>query len=109
MSEDPLDLNFSMFELRRAITNACQTTPGKDGVCYKMLEHMTDDTLGMVLKLFNRFWDTGQLPSVWKQAIIVPVLKPGKNSSNPSSYRPIALTSHLCKVIVRTGVGSGRK
>ena len=78
MSEDPLDLNFSMFELRRAITNACQTTPGKDGVCYKMLEHMTDDSLDMVLKLFNRVWDTGQLPSAWKQEIIVPVLKPGK-------------------------------
>jgi len=31
---DPLDLPFSMFELRRAIMGAHQTTPGKDGVCY---------------------------------------------------------------------------
>lgn len=91
MSGDPLDLFFSMFELRRAISSARQTTPGKDGVCYNMLAHMTENTLGIVLRLFNRVWDTGLLPSVWKQAIIVPVLKPGKDSS---IYRPIALTSN---------------
>lgn len=90
-----------MFELRRAIVSAKQTTPGKDGVCYKMLAQMTDKTLEIVLKLFNQIWDTGQLPLVWKEAIIVPVLKPGKDPSDPSSYRPIALTSHLCKIMER--------
>ncbi len=50
-----------MFDLRRAIISARQTTPGKDGVCYKMLAHMTDKTLKIVLKLFNQIWDTGQL------------------------------------------------
>ena len=54
-----------------------------------------------MLKLFNRVWDSGQLPSVWKQAIIIPVPKPGKDPSDPSSYRPIALTSHLCKIMER--------
>lgn len=98
---DQLDLHFSMFELRRAIISARQTTPGKDGVCYKMLEHMTDNTLVIVLRLFNRVWDSGQLPSVWKEAIIVPIRKPGKDPSDPSSYRPIALTSHLCKIMER--------
>ena len=45
MTTDPIDLPFSMFELRRAINNARQTTPGKDRVCYKMLENMSDHTL----------------------------------------------------------------
>ena len=53
------------------------------------------------MRLFNRIWDSGQLPAVWKQAIIVPILKPGKNPSDPSSYRPIALTSHLGKIMER--------
>ena len=39
MSGDPLDLHFSMFELKKAIARARQTTPGKDGVCYAMFEH----------------------------------------------------------------------
>ena len=101
LSGDPLDLHFIMFELKKAIVRARQTTPGKDGVCYAMLEHMTENSLSVVLKLFNRVWDSGQLPSVWKQAIIIPVPKPGKDPSDPSSYRPIALTSHLCKIMER--------
>ena len=92
-----------MFKLKKAIVSARQTTPGKDGVCYTMLEHMTENSLSthyLVLKLFNRLWDSGQLPSVWK-AIIIPVPKPGKDPSDPASYRPIALTSHLCKIMER--------
>ncbi|XP_064462135.1 uncharacterized protein LOC135372457 [Ornithodoros turicata] len=37
------------------------------------------------------------MPSAWKTATIIPILKPGKDSSTPSSYRPIALTSCIGK------------
>ena len=40
-------------------------------------------------------------PSSWKEAIIIPVPKPGKDHSNSSNYRPIALTSCLCKTMER--------
>ena len=30
---------------------------------------------------------------------MVPILKPGKNPSDLSSYRPIALTAVLCKIM----------
>ena len=35
------------------------------------------------------------------EACIVPILKPGKVGSDPSSYRPITLTSVLCKIMER--------
>ncbi len=100
-SGEDLDLPFTLFELRRAISNARQTSPGKDGICYSMLAHMTDRALEAVLRLFNEIWDTGKLPSKWKESVIVPILKPGKDASNPSSYRPIALTSQLGKTMER--------
>src|SRR6218665_3882154 len=34
-------------------------------------------------------------------AIILPHLKPNKNAANPDSYRPISLTSTMCKVMER--------
>lgn len=37
----------------------------------------------------------------WKEAIIIPIRKPGKDGSRPGSYRPIALTSHICKLMER--------
>ena len=32
---------------------------------------------------------------------MIPVLKPGKDPTNPTKYRPIALTSCICKTIER--------
>ncbi|GFV93044.1 probable RNA-directed DNA polymerase from transposon X-element [Trichonephila clavipes] len=34
-------------------------------------------------------------PTQWQEAIVIPILKPGKDPKNPLSYRPIALTSCL--------------
>ncbi|GBN07685.1 putative RNA-directed DNA polymerase from transposon X-element [Araneus ventricosus] len=36
-------------------------------------------------------------PNQWKTAIVAPILKPGKNPRDPSSYRPISLLSSLSK------------
>lgn len=76
-----------------------QTTPGKDGICYSMLGHMEDVTLE--IRLFNMVWNAGKLPLIWKQAVIVPIPKPGKDPSDPTSHRPIALTSQLGKTMER--------
>jgi len=40
-----------------------------------------------------------QLPS--RQSYVVPIPKPRKDTSNPTNYRPIALTSCVCKVMER--------
>lgn len=92
-SGEDLDLPFTRFELRRAILKARQTSPGKDGVCYSVRAHLTDSALEAVLRLFNKIWNTGKLPPIWKESVIIPILQPGKDSSNPTSYRPVALTS----------------
>ena len=39
-----------------------------------------------------------ELPQQWKSSIICPIPIPRKNPSDPESYRPIALTSCLCKL-----------
>ncbi len=54
------------------------------------------DTL---LSLMNSSWKQGSLPDSWKEATIIPIIKPNKDSSLPASYRPISLTSALCKVM----------
>ena len=55
----------------------------------------------VVLRLFNKIWDTGKIPTSWKQSVVVPTIKPGKDPSNPSSDRPIAFTSQLGKTMER--------
>ena len=45
--------------------------------------------------------ETGQIPSSCQEATITPIPKPGKDQSNPTNYRPIALTSCICKTMER--------
>jgi Reverse transcriptase (RNA-dependent DNA polymerase) len=55
----------------------------------------------ILLDLYNNIWHTGNFPPSWSEATIVPLPKPDKDHSSPDSYRPIALTSCMCKTFER--------
>ncbi|GFT65494.1 putative RNA-directed DNA polymerase from transposon BS [Trichonephila clavipes] len=67
-----------------------------------MLRHLHPNSLANILFLFNRVWKEHCFPSSWREAIVIPILKPGKVATDPLSYRPIALTSCFCKTFERT-------
>ena len=91
----------TLHELEMVLHSTKPSTAGPDGIHYRMLTHLHPSTLDIILYLFNRVWQEGRLPRAWKVATIVPLLKPGKDASSPSSYRPIALTSCLSKTFER--------
>ncbi|GFX13664.1 probable RNA-directed DNA polymerase from transposon X-element [Trichonephila clavipes] len=97
----PYNCDFDMFELKRALSSAHNTSPGPDGISYVLLRHLNEDSLVSLLYLFNRIWREQVYPTQWQEAIVIPILKPGKDPKNPLSYRPIALTSCLCKTLER--------
>ncbi|GFW35280.1 probable RNA-directed DNA polymerase from transposon X-element [Trichonephila clavipes] len=97
----PYNCDFDMFELKRALSSAHNTSPGPDGISYEFLRHLNEDSLVSLLYLFNRIWREQVYPTQWQEAIVIPILKPGKDPKNPLSYRPIALTSCLCKTLER--------
>ncbi|KAK2724151.1 hypothetical protein QYM36_000869 [Artemia franciscana] len=53
------------------------------------------------IKLLKESIKEGYVPLLWKKAAIIPILKPQKDPTSPKSYRPIALTSCLCKLMER--------
>lgn len=63
-----------------------------------MLRHLPDSARQVLLDLLNASWLQQQLPKDWKHSKVVPILKPGKDPSKPDSYRPIAMTSCVCKL-----------
>ncbi|KAK7877307.1 hypothetical protein WMY93_031957 [Mugilogobius chulae] len=98
---EEMDSLFTMEEMLRALKDTKSTAPGKDQICYVMLKHLGKGALMKLLCLMNRVWIQGELPCAWKEAVIVPIRKPGKDPSKPANYRPIALTSNLCKLMER--------
>jgi len=48
--------------------------------------------------LFNFLLRVGHFPLNWKLATVILIKKPGKDKSNPDSYRPISLLTSLSKI-----------
>lgn len=92
---------FSLTELQTALKSAHDSATGPDNVHYQMLKHLPESALETLLQIFNNIWLTGDFPTIWSEATIIPIPKPGKDHSDPGNYRPIALTSCLCKTFER--------
>jgi hypothetical protein len=74
---------------------------GPDNIKNEMLQHLGNSALGTLLDIFNLSWRQGQIPQCWKEAIMMPILKKGKNRSTVLSYRSINKTSCSCKLMDR--------
>ena len=90
---------FTVMELKTALKSSSNTAPGEDKTSYPMLRHLSESALEFLLYMYNVIWRTGDFPGVWRDAVVLPFLKPGKDPTIPESYRPIALTSCVCKLM----------
>ena len=72
---------------------------GPDNVHPKLLKSLADSFsfVSSVTKLFRTCVATGKIPSLWKEANVVALFKKG-SKMDPLNYRPVSLTSILCKV-----------
>ena len=67
-----------------------------------LIKSADDEVLEAVNNLFQKPWQERMLPQQWKTAKLKLLKKPGKpNYHNPSSYRPVTLTSVLGKCMER--------
>ena len=90
---------FTLTEITSAISSLRSVAEGPDGIHNEMLRHLPRCAVLAVLSLFNRIWQEGEFPPAWREATIIPILKPGKTGEDPLHYRPISLTSSLCKLM----------
>ena len=92
---------FSLLELTSAIRGLRSVSEGPDGVHNDMLRHLPEVALKVLLAVFNDIWRKGEFPASWREATVIPILKPGKTGMDPLHYRPISLTSSICKLMER--------
>lgn len=93
---------FSMAELRRAIRESKRNkASGEDRISYEMLQKLPKTAFKTVLDFYNKIWSSKDFPATWRHSIVLPVLKQGKDPTSAASYRPISLTSTLCKIMER--------
>ncbi|GFS91775.1 probable RNA-directed DNA polymerase from transposon X-element [Trichonephila clavipes] len=78
--------------------SSSKKAPGKDGISNRMTKNFSLKAILILTILINKILTLNYFPKAWKEAIIFPILKPGKNKKIPSSYRPISLLSTLSKI-----------
>ena len=82
-------------KLEKLDVNKC---PGLDDMHPKLLFELREELIEPLTKLFSYSIKNGVVPLEWKEAGVVPLFKKGKKSE-PENYRPVSLTSLICKIM----------
>ncbi|GFR72998.1 RNA-directed DNA polymerase from [Elysia marginata] len=81
-----MNKNFTQHELDSAI---------------QMIQHLGKNMKKKLFQLFNTTWTTGNIPQIWKEAIMILIYKQGKDKKKPECYRSVSLLSCLGKTMER--------
>jgi len=73
-------------------------SPGVDGIPPKLLKEIVDQISTPLAIFFNLSLKEGIVPLEWKEANITPLFKKGSRNRT-ENYRPVSLTSVLCKLL----------
>ena len=98
-THEPFNSVITIEELNCAITNSKCSAPGPDLIYLQFIKNASENVIFSLLQIFNKIWISRTFPKNWKTALILPFLKPNKNPFYIDSYRPISLTSNLCKLL----------
>ncbi len=71
---------------------------GPDEIHPKLLSEAKEELAVPLAIIYNQSLDAGELPADWKIAHISPIFKKGSRHL-PSNYRPVSLTSVVCKML----------
>jgi hypothetical protein len=100
---DPdLSVNFSTEELNTALLAVkSEKAAGFDDVYPEFIKNSGQRLKKWIVALFNDILTSGKIPKLFKHAKFITNLKPGKDSSDPSQFRPISLLSFVFKIFER--------
>lgn len=75
-----------------------EKSPGPDCIHPRVLKELSEELCDVMADIFNTSLCEGSLPMDWKTANISAIFKKGDRAEK-SNYRPVSLTSVVCKVL----------
>ena len=93
------DVNISKDRIRKKILSLnIAKSPGPDRVHSRLLKELAEIILEPLEKMFNLSLQSSKMPEEWKIGEISAIFKKG-NRRSPMNYRPVSLTSIVCKLL----------
>ena len=84
-------------ERKLAALKPCKA-PGPDLIHPRVLKEFSRELAPGLQRLYRKSLDEGVVPQEWRSANVIPLHKGGSKSS-VGNYRPVSLTSVICKVL----------
>ena len=95
------DIDFTEELVKDAIDRLREhSAPGPDGVSNKILIELQNVIACPLTLLFRKSMDESRIPDEWRLSNVSPIFKKG-SKSDPGNYRPVSLTSNVCKLMER--------
>lgn len=91
------DVEFTEYEVKHILQNLKPSkSPGPDGIHPFLLKECANELAAPLYWLFRKSLDESKVPQAWKQGTVTALHKKG-DKTRVDNYRPISLTSVVCK------------
>ncbi len=94
------DIEITEDKVRKLLKKLNQNkSPGADRHHPRVLKELLEPLLKPLTMLFQKSVHESYLPMSWKDANVTPIYKSKGAKSSPNNYRPVSLTSIICKIL----------
>jgi len=76
--------------------------PGSNGISNRALKHLPQQAVSLVVLIFNAILLTHHFPTVCKHALVISILKPGKDPALPHPIDPLVSWTRLVNYLKRS-------
>ena len=90
---------YTNYQADMILSDIKDSAPGPDVITYSMIKNLHETALTELLAIMNAMWSGGFFVDEWRRSTLLSFLKSGRDPSSPNSYRPVNLTSAICKLM----------